>query len=80
MVEYILKGGDNMNKLPSFQDFVSQFNFNSFMYDLGKASPDSIKHPSDLFTQEQYEFLMSSCSAMTIAFLRRYHEWLSEQL
>ena len=69
-----------MNKLPSFQDFISQFNLDSFIFDLGKASPDFLKHSSNLFTQEQYKFLMSSYSALAIALLRRYHEWLSEQL
>ena len=64
----------------SFSEFVKQFNWNSFSYDLEKYSPDALKQSSDLFTQDQYSFLMQSCSTMFLAILRSYHEWLAEQL
>ncbi len=67
-------------KIPPFEEFVEQFNFSSFSYDLARISGDDLKHSSDLFTQDQYDFLTQSYAAMSLALLQGYHEWLSEKL
>lgn len=69
-----------MTRLPSFADFLSQVNMDSFSYDVARFSTDDLKVPSDLFTEAQYEFLMKSYAATALALLQSYHSWLSEQL
>lgn len=69
-----------MNRLPSFADFLSQINMDSFSYDINRFSTEDIKQPTDMFTNEQYAFLMKSYSAMSLALLQSYHSWLTEQL
>nr|DAJ03961.1 MAG TPA: hypothetical protein [Caudoviricetes sp.] len=69
-----------MNRLPSFADFLSQINIDSFSYDINRFSTEDIKQPTDMFTNEQYAFLMKSYSAMSLALLQSYHSWLTEQL
>lgn len=69
-----------MNRLPSFADFLSKINIDSFSYDINRFSAEDIKQPTDMFTNEQYAFLMKSYSAMSLALLQSYHSWLTEQL
>lgn len=67
-------------EIPPFDEFVKQINFSSLSYDLTRFAGDDLKHSSDLFTQDQYDFLTQSYAAMSLALLQGYHEWLSEKL
>lgn len=67
-------------KIPSFDEFVKQVNFSALSYDLARFAGDDLKHSSDLFTQDQYNFLTQSYAAMSLALLQSYHEWLFETL
>lgn len=69
-----------MYRLPPFSDFLSQLNVDSFSYDIAQFAPEDLKDSSDLFTEEQYAFLMKSYSAMALALLQSYHLWLRETL
>ena len=69
-----------MYSLPPFADFLSQINMDSFSYDVARFATEDLKKSSDLFTEEQYAFLMKSYNAMALALLQSYHSWLNEQL
>jgi len=69
-----------MNKLPPFSDFIKQLDFNTFSYDLNSFASKRLKEPSDSFTQEQYDFMTATCSALSLALLQAYHQWIAEQL
>lgn len=67
-------------KLPPFEDFKKQINFDTLAYDVQRFSCGAFNSPSDLFTQEQFSFLTLACASMSSALLQSYHEWLAETL
>lgn len=66
--------------LPPFSAFIEQFDLTKFSYDLKEFAPQDLKKQSSLFSQEQYQFLCETASAMSIALLQQYHQWLAEQI
>lgn len=67
-------------KLPAFQCFLDEFNCTKFDYDLARLASPDLKKPSDLFTEEQYSFIIKTILSLLRAFLAQYHEWLEENL
>ncbi len=66
--------------LPSFEEYRKQFNFDKLSYDLQRYAPEMLKQSSDLFSQDQWDFLMASLVSVNLALLQNYHEWLAEML
>jgi hypothetical protein len=62
-----------------FSDFQKSINFNKLDYDMSKMADKSLLQSSDLFTQEQYDFLTKTTAVMLLGLLRQYHEWLNEK-
>ena len=69
-----------MCSLQTLADLLTQIKMDSFSYDVARFSTEVLKKSSDLFTKEQYAFLMKSYNAMALALLQSYHSWLNEQL
>nr|DAZ57655.1 MAG TPA: hypothetical protein [Caudoviricetes sp.] len=46
---------------------------------MSKLADKSLLQSSDLFTQEQYDFLTKTTAVMLLGLLRQYHEWLNEK-
>lgn len=67
-------------ELPPFPAFVQSVDFDKLKYDLSMFATPDLKKSSDLFTQDQYTFLLNSFTTMSISLLQQYHQWLSEQL
>ena len=65
--------------MKQFSDFQKNINFDKLKYDMSKIVDKSLLQSSDLFTQEQYEFLTNTTVVMLLGLLRQYHEWLSEE-
>lgn len=65
--------------MKQFSDFQKNINFDKLKYDMSKIADKSLLQSSDLFTQEQYEFLTNTTVVMLLGLLRQYHEWLSEE-
>ena len=64
--------------MKSFSDFQKNVDFDKLAYDVAKTASDTLKQPSELFTQEQYAFLAETVAVMSLSLLRQYHEWLNE--
>lgn len=64
--------------MKSFSDFQKNVDFDKLAYDMAKTASDTLKQPSELFTQEQYAFLAETVAVMSLSLLRQYHEWLNE--
>lgn len=64
--------------MKSFSDFQKNVDFDKLAYDVAKTASDTLKQPSELFTQEQYAFLTETVAVMSLSLLRQYHEWLNE--
>lgn len=64
--------------MPPFSDFIKSVDLDKLSYDLDIHASPMLKDKTDLFTQEQYEFLTATLAAMSLALLRQYHQWLSE--
>jgi hypothetical protein len=62
-----------------FSDFQKSINFDKLDYDMSKLADKSLLQSSDLFTQEQYNFLTKTTAVMLLGLLRQYHEWLNEK-
>jgi hypothetical protein len=62
-----------------FSDFQKSINFDKLDYDMSKLADKSLLQSSDLFTQEQYDFLTKTTAVMLLGLLRQYHEWLNEK-
>jgi hypothetical protein len=62
-----------------FSDFQKSINFDKLNYDMSKMADKSLLQSSDLFTQEQYDFLTKTTAVMLLGLLRQYHEWLNEK-
>lgn len=67
-------------KIPSFDEFKKNIDFEKFSYDLTAMATQELKKPSDLFSADQYRFLTSTVATMSLALIQQYHQWLSEQL
>lgn len=65
--------------MKQFSDFQKSINFDKLDYDMSKMADKSLLQSSDLFTQEQYDFLTKTTSVMLLGLLRQYHEWLNEK-
>lgn len=65
--------------MKQFSDFQKSINFNKLDYDMSKMADKSLLQSSDLFTQEQYDFLTKTTAVMLLGLLRQYHEWLNEK-
>lgn len=65
--------------MKQFSDFQKSLNFDKLNYDMSKIADESLLQPSDLFTQEQYDFLTKTTAVMLLGLLRQYHEWLNEK-
>lgn len=65
--------------MKQFSDFQKSINFDKLNYDMAKMADKSLLQSSDLFTQEQYNFLAKTTAVMILGFLRQYHEWLNEK-
>ena len=63
--------------MKQFSDF--QKSINKLDYDMSKLADKSLLQSSDLFTQEQYNFLTKTTAVMLLGLLRQYHEWLNEK-
>lgn len=64
--------------MKSFSEFQKTVNFSKLKYDISQIAPESLLQSSNLFTQEQYDFLTKTNAVMLLALLRQYHEWLRE--
>lgn len=64
--------------IPPFSDFLESFNPEKLSYDLELHASSVLKDETNLFTQEQYEFLTATFATMSLTLLRQYHQWLSE--
>jgi hypothetical protein len=62
-----------------FSDFQKSINYDKLDYDMSKLADKSLLQSSDLFTQEQYDFLTKTTAVMLLGLLRQYHEWLNEK-
>lgn len=65
--------------MKQFSDFQKSINFNKLDYDMSKLADKSLLQSSDLFTQEQYDFLTKTTAVMLLGLLRQDHEWLNEK-
>lgn len=65
--------------MKQFSDFQKSINFDKLNYDMLKMADKSLLQSSDLFTQEQYDFLTKTTAVMLLGLLRQYHEWLNEK-
>ncbi len=65
--------------MKQFSDFQKSINFDKLDYDMSKLADKSLLQSSDLFTQEQYDFLTKTTAVMLLGLLRQYHEWLNEK-
>ena len=65
--------------MKQFSDFQKSINFDKLDYDMSKLADKSLLQSSDLFTQEQYDFLTKTTAVMILGLLRQYHEWLNEK-
>lgn len=65
--------------MKQFSDFQKSINFDKLDYDMSKLADKSLLQSSDLFTQEQYDFLTKTTDVMLLGLLRQYHEWLNEK-
>ncbi len=65
--------------MKQFSDFQKSINFDKLDYDMSKLADKSLLQSSDLFTQEQYNFLTKTTAVMLLGLLRQYHEWLNEK-
>lgn len=65
--------------MKQFSDFQKSINFNKLDYDMSKLADKPLLQSSDLFTQEQYDFLTKTTAVMLLGLLRQYHEWLNEK-
>ena len=65
--------------MKQFSDFQKSINFDKLNYDMSKMANKSLLQSSDLFTQEQYDFLTKTTAVMILGLLRQYHEWLNEK-
>lgn len=65
--------------MKQFSDFQKSINFDKLDYDMSKLAGKSLLQSSDLFTQEQYDFLTKTTAVMLLGLLRQYHEWLNEK-
>lgn len=65
--------------MKQFSDFQKSINFDKLNYDMSKMADKSLLQSSDLFTQEQYDFLTKTTAVMLLGLLRQYHEWLNEK-
>lgn len=65
--------------MKQFSDFQKSKNFDKLDYDMSKLADKSLLQSSDLFTQEQYDFLTKTTAVMLLGLLRQYHEWLNEK-
>lgn len=63
--------------MKQFSDFQKSINFDKLDYDMSKLADKSLLQSSDLFTQEQYDFLTKTTAVMLLGLLRQYHEWLN---
>lgn len=66
--------------LPPFLEFVNSVDLSKLSYDLESIASIDLKKSSNLFTQEQYQFLTETMAAMSLSLLQQYHQWLAEQL
>lgn len=65
--------------MKQFSDFQKSINYDKLDYDMSKLADKSLLQSSDLFTQEQYDFLTKTTAVMLLGLLRQYHEWLNEK-
>lgn len=65
-------------KMPPFSDFIKSVDLDKLSYDLELHASSVLKDETNLFTQEQYEFLTATFATMSLTLLRQYHQWLSE--
>lgn len=65
--------------MKQFSDFQKSINFDKLDYDMSKLADKSLLQSSDLFTEEQYDFLTKTTAVMLLGLLRQYHEWLNEK-
>lgn len=65
--------------MKQFSDFQKSINFDKLDYDMSKLADKSLLQSSDLFTQEQYDFLTKTTAVMLLGLLRQYHEWLNKK-
>lgn len=65
--------------MKQFSDFQKSINYDKLDYDMSKLADKSLLQSSDLFTQEQYDFLTKTTAVMLLGLLHQYHEWLNEK-
>lgn len=66
--------------LPPFSEFAQSIDFEKFGYDIERLAPKDLLQSSNLFTQEQYDFMCKTMVTMNLAIFQQYHQWLTEQL
>ena len=60
-----------MFNVPTFSEFLSQFNFDSFNFDVDKFATNDLKDSSKAFTEEQLKLIFKANMTMFLALLQQ---------